>query len=210
MRKKRAKEIWTNNLCSLCHHFLKALRGQKSGTRALNHTQTQNLEEKFALQNYYHVSSIKKWSQKIKAQMPEFQPCAYSHLAFTGASQSQKFWDSCQSPSITKAKGFKVFHSHLSISFIQLTSRHLPSSPTCTHQEYSTTLLAGDTKDSSCVKGITLPSNSTESTSWITRLQSFLPRKQHTTLCLVLPDVITLSELEFFYFFEEQWRERVN
>jgi len=37
---------------SLGHNFLKAVISQKSGTWALNDTETQSLEEKLALQNY--------------------------------------------------------------------------------------------------------------------------------------------------------------
>lgn len=64
-------------------------------------------------------------------------------------------------------------------------------------------------QDSICVKGINL-TNSKEITLQIMRLQRFLSRKQHKSLCLISPDTITLSELIFFFFFEEQWRERLN
>lgn len=81
-----------------------------------------------------------------------------------------------------------------------------------THWKYDTALFTSNWQDSICVKGITLTSNSKEITLQIMRLQRFLSRKQHKSLCLILPDTITLSELIsfFFFFFEELQRERLN
>lgn len=75
-----------HTVTSLCHNLLKALRGRKSGTWAVNDTETLKLGEKLALQKI--VSMFNHENNEVKkqeAQMALLQPSEPSR--FTGASR---------------------------------------------------------------------------------------------------------------------------
>lgn len=155
-------------MTSLCHNLSKALRGRKSGTWALNDTETLKLGEELALQKIISVfNQENNEAKKPAAQMALLRPSEPSRC--TGASRVRSL-ETLGNFLVSPSKGPKPFYLRLTIFFIQTTFRQRPYTQICTHWKYDTVLCARNTRDNICVKGITPASNTKEITLQITML----------------------------------------